>query len=295
MSLARFELACLGIVALTLVVMARGRRPDELLASYATIALAAWAGEETCIRFYGFYAYTPAWHAFVLDVPLLVPLIWPLVVLSAIDVTRALLPATACSTTRAALTGAIVAFDASLVEVVAVRAGFWSWAEPGHLGVPLVGVLGWGFFACGIALRGAAPRATTIGAALFLTHALVLASWWLFFRWTARGDLGAAGFVPFGALSIAGVVFAVRARAAGRVLDPSVWGPRVLAASLFFVLLVLTAPRSTALWTQVALVAAPYVMVTALRRPGTRSPAAPRAATAPSPRGKGEGAPSPGA
>lgn len=283
----RFELACVGVVGLTLYVMTRTRAPREVLGDYAVLAVAAWIGEETCVRFYRFYGYAPGWHAFVLDVPLLVPLIWPLVVISARDVAGALLERGrgAGSVRRAALAGAVVALDASLVEVIAVRAKLWAWVEPGHLGVPIVGVLGWGFFAFGATLLPRERRIAGAACALVATHALVLLAWWGLFRWTARGELGLAGYAPWALAAAGGVVFAARARRAERVLRPEVWGPRVVAASLFFAVLVLVGGGGLALWAQVALVAAPYLTATA----------GPRAATTPSRSGTRARAPSPGA
>ena len=52
------------------------------------------------------------------------------------------------SSSRVALLGAaIVLADASLIEPIAVRAGLWRWTEPGLFAVPLVGIVGWAFFA----------------------------------------------------------------------------------------------------------------------------------------------------
>src|SRR4051812_38551467 len=90
MDLALFELACLPVVAFALALLARGRPSRELACDYALLAVASLVGEATCIGFYGFYSYAPGWHARVLEVPLLVPLIWPLVILSAREVATAL-------------------------------------------------------------------------------------------------------------------------------------------------------------------------------------------------------------
>lgn len=286
-----FEITCAVIVVATLLTMARSRDRRALALDYATLAVAAYAGEQSCITLYRFYAYADAWHGRLGSVPVLVPLIWPLVILSARDVARALLPPGAGRVRAALAVLAIVSFDASLVEVVAVRAGLWSWAEPGHLGVPLVGVLGWGYFAFGASL----PLGRVAGAlaGLAATHGLVLASWWAVFRWTARGELGAAGFAPLAAASALGTFAALRARRQGRAMGPEVWAPRVLAAGLFFVLLATTAPGEPSLLAHAALVAVPYLAATSLR--GTRSPGAPRGATPPSPRGRGAASPSRGA
>ncbi|MDQ3033891.1 MAG: hypothetical protein M3Y87_15855 [Myxococcota bacterium] len=111
-----FELACVGIVVATLVAVSRRTPWRALLADYALLAGAGWIGEQTCISLYRFYAYDAAWDGRVGDVPILVPLIWPLVILSARDVATGLFPR-AEGLRRAAIVGAIVALDASLVEV----------------------------------------------------------------------------------------------------------------------------------------------------------------------------------
>ncbi len=272
MPIALFELLCLAVVAATLAAMARTRDARALAADYAALAVAAWVGEESCVLLYRYYEYAGSWHARLDQVPLLVPLIWPLVVLSARDAARAVWPAAGPW-----LPACLVAFDASLVEVVAVRAGLWRWAEPGHLGVPLVGILGWGFFAVGAVAMVGAPRRRwlAIVAGPLAAHALILASWWGVFRRLPRVDLGALGFLALAAASLVFLVGALRARARGTLLPPSVWGPRVLAAGLFVALLGVTAPTDRALWLHAALVAAPWLVLT-----GTRSAAAPRAAIA---------------
>ena len=142
-----FEIACVAIVVVTLVSLARRQGAWEVLAAYVSLALAGWVAEESCILAYRFYAYSDVWSVRVHLVPLLVPLIWPLVILSGRDFVQAVWPDKGWL--GHLLVGLIVAFDASLVEVVAVRAGLWSWAEPGHLGVPVIGMLGWGYFAVG--------------------------------------------------------------------------------------------------------------------------------------------------
>src|SRR5208283_4385299 len=78
-------------------------------------------------------------------VPLLVVLIWPLVIHSAWDLVRQWQVREGWAISLA--TGAVVLTDASLMEPVAVRAGLWSWSEPGIFHVPPIGLLGWGCFA----------------------------------------------------------------------------------------------------------------------------------------------------
>ena len=52
--------------------------------------------------------------------------------------------------------GLLILFDAALVEPVAVSAGLWSWSESAVLGVPLIGIAGWGALPLDVALPRAA-------------------------------------------------------------------------------------------------------------------------------------------
>lgn len=265
-----FEVACVVLIALTLRAMARLRPRAELLRDYLTLALGAWLGEQSCISLYEFYRYAPTWHGRLGDVPILVPLIWPLVVLSACDVARALWPRLGAAplSLRAAV---IVALDASLVEVVAVRAGLWAWAEPGHLGVPLIGILGWAYFAVGAAwvlLRlPPAQRWLLVPLGPLGAHALIQLSWWGLFRSHLRGDLGRGGLLGVlcaGVLAL-GVAVLVRWRGGGIPLRTAL--PRALAASLFFLLLgwVTSAPGDKWLWLHAAAIGLPYCVATRWR------------------------------
>jgi hypothetical protein len=271
-----FEIACVVVVLLTLAAMARSRPLPELLTDYGALAIAGWIGEETCVAFYEYYHYATHWHLRLDRVPILVPLIWPLVILSARDVAASVWPS--ITRLRPLVVFAIVAFDASLVEVIAVRAGFWSWTEHGHLGVPLIGILGWGYFAIGadLALSGRffAGKASrfrramaTIVAAPLVAHAVILATWWGFFRWAQRSPLGDAslwGLIAVSAGVLAMVIVARRRRAA---IPIAVALPRMVAAGLFFALLVSTAPTDIPLWIHTAAVAMPYFAATDVTAP----------------------------
>ncbi|HSO34006.1 MAG TPA: hypothetical protein VLT33_15840, partial [Labilithrix sp.] len=264
-----FEGACIAVVALTLWTMGRARSASHLLRDYALLACAAWLGEDTCIALYRFYAYAPGWHLRLHHVPLLVPLIWPLVILSARDVVSATWPALRGG--RPFAVAALVAFDASLVEVVAVRAGLWSWAEAGHLGVPVIGVLGWGFFALGadLALSRARPL-LAIALGPLTAHALIVVSWWGLFRWTMRGALGTPSIVGVAVLGLLAVAVAVGTRRRGGAIPLAVAAPRMIAAALFLALLIATAPADVPLWIHAAAVALPYLAATAWPFRGTR-------------------------
>jgi hypothetical protein len=179
------------------------------------------------------------------------------VILSARDVVTGLWPTLRAF--RPVAVALVVIVDASLVEVVAVRAGLWSWAEPGHHAVPVIGILGWGYFALGaeIALMNERPLATLVLGPLS-AHVLILATWWGLFRWIVRGDLGLASSIGVGILACLALAFVVSARRAGQGMPLATAAPRMIAASLFFTLLVTTAPRDPYLWAHVASVAVPY-------------------------------------
>jgi hypothetical protein len=188
------QLACFAIVATFLVMRARlEAKPLALYRRLLLLALAAWAGEDTCIRLYGFYEYSQSWWLFLDRVPLLIVLIWPIVIQSARDLGTCLWAGRdRPGAKRVALTvfGLVLA-DASLIEPIAVRSGLWRWTEPGIFEVPPIGILGWAYFA-GIAVylfeRAAwAHRPWREALVLVLapvgTHVLLVASWWALFRW----------------------------------------------------------------------------------------------------------------
>ena len=261
-----FELCCCLVIAVTLAMLARLHGARRVALDYVGLALAAWAGEQSCIAAYGFYRYADGWHVRIVDVPALVPLIWPLVILSARDVVGAMWRTRALPL----LVGAAVVFDASLVEVLSVRAGLWSWAEPGHLGVPIIGMLGWGYFAAAavwmLGSRRLSARLALPIAAPALTHAAIVASWWGALRWGLRGDLGTASLIGLCAVSGAVTTAVALARAKGRFVARQIWMPRLAATALFLVLLLLTAARDRALWLHLGCVAVPYLATMSFAR-----------------------------
>lgn len=264
-----FEIACVPVLAIAIALTARRVGARKAAIDYGLLAVAGFLGEESCIQLYDHYHYAAGWHARIDEVPLLVPLIWPLVILSAREVRTALFPS--LDSARGALVVfALVALDASMVEVVAVRAGLWSWAEPGHLDVPLLGILGWGFFAGAADLAMSrwtgAQRLLVVPFALGIAHALIVISWWSCFRWTLRGDLGVTSFVLLLGLSLLAAAKALELRRVGLTIPLAVALPRVIAASLFFALLVSTAPFDPALWLHVAAIAIPYVLASEVPR-----------------------------
>jgi hypothetical protein len=223
------ELACFAILFLWLVLASRGRREGGegggFFGEVALIAIAALLGEDSCVRAYGFYAYShTAWGLFVDQAPLLIAGIWPAIVLSARAIARQLVPAAprARGWHLPAITGAIVVFDAALIEPIAVRAGLWRWTEPGVFSVPVIGILGWGFFAAAVtACLEQVPRRAMPWAALTIvvpplaTHVALAVSWWGLFRWVLRGpmpDAVVTGFILACASLYAFLVFKKQAR-----------------------------------------------------------------------------------
>lgn len=263
--MAIFEGACVLIIALALYAMTRQRRLASLLPDYAVLAVSAWLGEQSCIVLYRFYHYAPTWHGRLGEVPILVPLIWPLVVLSGEQVARELWPKLSAVKSAAAV-AAIVALDASLVEVVAVRAGLWQWSEAGHLGVPLIGILGWAYFALGAAWGLARLSGWQRGLIVLLgplcAHGLILLSWWGLFRWTLRGELGVGALLGVSGVGVFALLGALWMRRRGRAISLAAALPRMVAASLFFLLLCAHDPTSGPLWLHTAAVALPYCAAT---------------------------------
>jgi hypothetical protein len=197
------ELVCAAIVA-TYVIARRDAVPELLL-----LAAAGFLGEDSVIRAYGFYYYSPRWHLFLDRVPLLIVLIWPVVIHSAWSLGRRLAPR---ASWQPLVGAAIVLADASLIEPIAVHAGLWTWTEPGLLAVPPIGILGWAYFA-GAAMACLAQSekkevaaAAAVVVAPLVTHALLVASWWLAFKWLSRPlpawPVVVAAWVVLGALAL---------------------------------------------------------------------------------------------
>jgi hypothetical protein len=231
------ELCCTAVVVLWVVLrFAACPAPDRAALAWqmVVVAVAAWVAEDSCIHLYGFYGYsTSAWNVFVDRVPLLVLLIWPVVVTSALDLARALhvdagrLPAVLLL---------LVWLDAWFIEPIAVDAGLWSWTSAGPFDVPTIGVLGWGFFASGVGLVVARrlPLAVAIVVAPVVCHGLLLVAWWGLFRWLPDAPHRFLHPVAAWLVAAAIVVSVVRARPLG--LRRLVW-LRAPAAVFFFALL----------------------------------------------------------
>ena len=264
-----FQVICSVVLALAYAVMwfttPRGERRN-LVMNVLVIGFGAWIAEDTSIRRYEFYAYPDWWWLMLDKVPLLVVAIWPVVVLSSRTVVTRLFPAP--DGWKLVLgVGIAVTIDATLIETIAADARLWRWSEGGYLGVPLIGMLGWGAYAAAITWaldfkpRGfALPRWAAPLLALGATHLLLVAMWWGGLRFALRGDLPV--WLVFIALA-AGLALAIRLaflQRQGRIVPPSVALPRMLASSVFIVLLAHSAhPEAWALWVHFAAVALPYL------------------------------------
>lgn len=254
------EVASLAVLALCCAVQARSGGLRRFLREAAAIACAGWLSEDLCIRAFAFYGYAPGWTVQLDQVPLLVAVIWPFVILSGRELARATLPS---SPHLALRVGLAVTFDACLMEPVAVKAGLWSWSEPGLFGVPLLGVVGWGVLAGLVTAwleRGLPLLLLPLVAALG-SNTLLCAMWWGLFRWGPRSDLPAvAAFALIGTAALAWLIAFRRRRAAVGLL---VMGPRVAAAWLFFALVALRGDALLAAW--MLPFALPYLWVSGLR------------------------------
>lgn len=251
------ELICAAVVALYIVSRSRRFPASPVLTTYAALFAAAWLGEETCIRAYGFYQYSPGYSVWLDVVPLLIPLIWPAVILSAHDLARALAPRPAFVPW---LTGALVFADASFIEPIAVEAGLWSWNAPGLFGVPPLGVLGWAYFAAiaALALRGPRPRFGWLLVAIAGTHLLLVTTWWGALRWVSAEIPWPWAVGATGTLGAVLGVMALRSPAA-RAVPPSVLLSRVPASLVFVGLLAVYGRDQPALWAWAACFVLPWL------------------------------------
>lgn len=273
----------LSCVAILLAYFVAHRREERLRADAVLLATAAVLGEDTMIRAYGFYGYAPSWSLFFDQVPVLIGMIWPPVVLSARAIARALLQgdrgprAEVSPVALACVTGLLVLFDASLIEPIAVRAGLWSWSHPGLFHVPLIGLLGWGLFAAAIVwcleeLQGLARLSALIIAPLAAHVGLQLA-WWLGLRWVLRAELSPAACTT---ATLAASLMFTAAIALRRATVP--WRellPRAAATGFFGVLLAQRLDRALAVYALTF--TAPYLLLCA-RASGLGAGAPPRGA-----------------
>ncbi len=256
------------VLAWLIPTLRREARPARLLLAYALVFTTSWASEHSCIELYGFYAYSPDWSVFLGHVPLMVALIWPVVVLSAWQLARAVLGAG--SRWIAPCVAAVVLTDAALIEPVCVNAELWHWTHPGLFEVPPIGVLGWALFAGLVTLplealeQGPRRWFPTLLGVVPGTHALLLGAWWGLLRWVE-------GSIPtWPAVAVAWLLFLALAAWLWHRRLPF---PRHLAlgrspAALFFGALLITAQAPLALFAW-ALASTPAWLVASQRAKGS--------------------------
>ena len=264
------EAACVVIVATFVAVRARrDPRPQVFLRRLVLIAVAGWISEDTVIRAYDFYGYSPRWSVILDHVPLMVVVIWPVVIHSAWDLARCLVRQERHGALRLALvSGLVVLADAWLIEPIAVQSGLWRWSEPGLFQVPPIGVLGWSFFAV-LAVwlleqrrlgRWRLPLLVVL--APVGVHPLLLAAWWGAFRWI---NVTVPAWPAVATAWLLGAIAALRFIAGARRHDIPLWSMllRVPAAGFFFVLLARQDSAPTALYVYAVAFAPPYLALTA--------------------------------
>jgi hypothetical protein len=251
------EMVCAAIVALYVVLRSR-RAPGVrgLLTRLGWIAAAGWVGEDSVMRAYDFYKYSTSWHFFIDRTPLLIVLIWPVVIHSAWDLAGNLLKE---NRRWVPLVGAaLVLADASLIEPIAVRAGLWSWSEPGLFAVPPIGILGWAFFAWAVMTFFDRVGPAIVVVAPAVAHALLLATWWGGLRWVNRAvpEWPPVALVWGLGLWLAAAAWRTSARARVPFVDMMARAP---AAGFFFVLLALHGRGAPALQAWAIAFAPPYL------------------------------------
>lgn len=270
MSTLSLELVALSIIAIYLVVYTLGR-PEKgaFFIRLVLVSAASWIAEESCIRCYRFYSYSPSWTLFLADVPLLVIVLWPIIVHSAWDLASQMLQPGHRFVPLAA--GAIVLSDALLLEPVGVHIGLWSWKEPGIFEVPFIGILGWAYFAFLCMLhfgkerrQGGTRRINLLMPVIAVlgTHLLLVITWWVAFRWVKitvdpRLAAGLAWLV-----SIFLVYAILKNRTGARVEKKTLW-LRFLGALFLFTCLALNANDSKLLIVYGVAFAPPYLTLMA--------------------------------
>ncbi|MFT5433004.1 MAG: hypothetical protein ACI9OJ_003709 [Myxococcota bacterium] len=270
------ELTCVVIVALYVAVRVRfDQDPKAFLRRLGLLMVASWLGENSVIHAYHFYAYSSEWSLFIDQVPLMIVTIWPVVIHSAWDLSGYLLAGRSSSIARRACIGGILVIaDASLIEPISVTSGLWWWFQPGLFEVPVVGILGWSYFAalCMVVFesnrrkqRGPLADLAVLIVPAIGTHVLLLASWWGLFRWVN---------VPINPWPVVAIAWGLSLLLTARGLKVRVQTliplremlVRVPAASFFFVLLAIYGRDNLALVAYALSFAPPYLAATIPRK-----------------------------
>jgi hypothetical protein len=261
-----FEMIIISITAFY-VVMFTVNRPDgrHFLLWIVLVATSAWIAEETCLRLYVFYSYSQSWHILLNNLPLMVIVVWPALIHCAWDLASQLLGYGQRFVPLAA--GAIVLTDAAFIETVSVRSGLWAWQEPGIFNVPLIGIFGWACFAflCAFLYEEGRRRNYRLWFSLLVivlpvvgTHLFLLVSWWGVFRWISIPIEAKLAAATAWIMSICIVFVFIRFRTGIRVKKKTLL-LRLLAALIFFTLLVCNADGSVFFILFVVAFAPPYL------------------------------------
>lgn len=270
------EASCLAIVTLYLVVrIAVDPVRPRLVRRLGLLMAASWVAENSVIHAYAFYQYSPAWSIFVDRVPLMIVVIWPIVIISAWDLVRALAGGRG-GLAVVLLTAAMVFADAYVMEPIAVSSRLWSWNAPGLFEVPPIGVLGWSLFtgSC-LAIFDRVDRKEARGLwdllvlvlPIGFVHLALVALWWGLFRWISVPIPGEVGVLVAWLACATLALVALRHPAARRVSRRDLL-LRVPAAAFFFVLLGLHSRNKPLLVAYAVAFALPYLVLTARARSG---------------------------
>ena len=261
------EIACVVIVGLYVATrMARADRAERarFLRRFLLLAISSWLAEDTVIHAYGFYGYSRSWDAIIDRVPLMIIVIWPVVIDSAWQLARRILPGG--SRYVPLLAAGFVFADASLIEPIAVQSGLWRWTEPGIFAVPPIGILGWAIFAVvALALfddndrkqRRPLVDAVALVIAPLLSHVVLVALWWSCFRWINLTIAAWPAVIVAWILLVALAILAWRKQLRARV-PISALLVRMPAAAFFFVLLGIYGQQQHALIIYAIAFAPPY-------------------------------------
>ncbi|MFH1489570.1 MAG: hypothetical protein ABII06_11765 [Pseudomonadota bacterium] len=246
-----FQITAFGIVVIYLLQwFVREDDPGSFFLKFTAISAAGWMVEETAIRIYHFYQYSPDWDLFLGHVPILVVLVWPLVIHSGWELASRLMSGNKRHVHLAA--AVIIGIDASLVETISVKAGLWSWNTGGIWGVPLIGIFGWVYFSLLsiLILRLKRVRKAGIAKLFFMfiltvcsTHVLIVATWWLIFRWIPFPINPALTAAMAWFVSIL-LMYSVHRSNLGGNLDSKILILRVPPALLFFILYLKGSPEA---------------------------------------------------
>jgi hypothetical protein len=248
------ELACVAIVSLYVTVrLQRAPNRAAVAGRLGLLVFAAWAGEDSVIRAYHFYSYSPRWHLFVDQVPIMIVLIWPVVIDSAWRLAERV------ARRRVALAAAgFVLMDAALIEPIAVQSGLWQWSKPGMFAVPPIGILGWALFTWAVVWLLPRTGRLTVLLAPMVTHVLLLSCWWGGLRHVST-TLDPWWVVAMAWLVLLPLAYYFRttgARARVPVIDLMV---RLPGAIFFFVLLLVTGQNLLMLGAYTLAFVAPYL------------------------------------